>query len=148
MVFLKQKLRLLKTNEHTIFRDQKDKWNGHKREANIFVFVSGILWLKPIMKLYLSITVELFLFIMQILVRFGYLIGSQPRFSNHVEWPALRNFSEKLTNWENLHNPNYYISIRNCQVIPKWFINLLSRARSQSSKLEIARGRLLVTALK
>ena len=31
----KTKIEIMKTNEHTTFRDQRDKWNGHKMEANI-----------------------------------------------------------------------------------------------------------------
>ena len=42
------------------------------------------------------------------------------------KWPAVWNFSENLTNQGILYNLNYHMMIRNCKVILRGFLNLMS----------------------
>ena len=90
--------------------------------------VARILWLKLRMNLYFADNCKVGFISSRYFLQSGYLIGSQSKFSNH--WMTGNwSFSENLTNWESLHNPNYHMSMRNRKVISKWFINLISSVR-------------------
>ena len=99
-----------------------------KRQIYYTKQIPRIFWLKLRMNQHFAANCKVGFVSRKCILQSDYLSGNRSKFSNH--WmTGVGSFSDNLTNWESLHNPNYHMSMRNRKVIPKWFINLMSSVR-------------------